>query len=266
MATVSTALVPSSSDGDIAKNVGNVLKAQDNLNKIQTKVEDDFRGNVIKLATDTIAPADPSTFNVDGLVSTWTQQSDQFRNRTTALSGIRTQLGSVIDLYKVQHADELVSALQSRKAQLQEQLKAQNEVDASITKQIQDIEGIILSLQRKSTSTPQPLSPVEQLRNDMEQLIDATRRETSAELSEIWESTYRRVETELAQRIARDEYHEAEIARLKTEIANLRLQNQTAAAQGATAQKAASATTTTASPTKVAARKKVSRKQAGKKR
>jgi hypothetical protein len=164
----------------------------------------------------------------------------------------------------VQHADELVNALQSRKAQLQEQLKAQNEVDASITKQIQDIEGIILSLQRKSTSTAS-LSPIEQLRNDMEQLIDATRRETSAELSEIWESTYRRVETELAQRIARDEYHEAEIARLKTEIANLRLQNQNAAARGATAQKAQSATTTTASPTKVAARKKVSRK-AGKKR
>src|SRR5215813_5753297 len=267
MATTSTALLQSGvAASDISQNVGNVLKAQDNLNKIQTKLEDDFRGNVIKLATDTIAPADPTTFNVDGLVTTWTQQSDQFRNRTTALNGIRTQLTNVIDLYKVEHADELVTALKARRAQLQDQLKKQNEADATITKQINEIDTIIFGLQQKVA--PAPLSPIEELRKEMEQLIDATRQETSAELSQIWESTYRRLETELEQRIARDEYHEDEIARLKTEIANLRLQAQQAkAAQGptVTTQKPQLQPTASTVASKKAV-KKASRKQAGRKR
>lgn len=251
-------------DNGIATNVQNVLDARRKVGDILTRVKNEFRGVVIDRAKEVAAVTDPKTFNVDAFVTPWLQQSERFKNQTVAFTSFRNELDNVIETYQHDNAPELIAALEARRNALQTELDKRNQTDATIAAQIVEINEFIAQLKGYG-GYARPLTPLEELRVDIERRFEQTQRETSAELYEVLQATRERIEAELKQRIERDAYHEKEISRLKEELAGLRQQNQNAGPAQTNAQ-ADTIEPTSTKKERTAGGKKSSKKRAGKKR
>ena len=157
MATPVTALAPTGGvDPAIAANVGIVLNAQFGVDEIHAALSEEYQRSVLLLAKD-VAEATPATFNVESFANNWTQQLERFKSRSAALTSFQNEFASVIKRYKRENAPELIKALEACRALLDEQVRQQDEISASIQKQITAINKVIAelkALQKVANASP----------------------------------------------------------------------------------------------------------------
>ncbi len=124
-----------------------VQDSHDKLGEILEKLLADFKADVLKLAG-TVTAASVPNFPIDSFVSSWTQLLERFRTRSGAIASFRLELSNVRDVFKKEHARELITAFQLKLAALKLELKARNEVDTEIEKEIAETEEIIAELEK----------------------------------------------------------------------------------------------------------------------
>jgi len=127
-----------------------VQDSHDKLGEILERLLADFKKDVLKLAG-SVTASSVANFPIDNFASNWTQLLERFRTRSGAVASFRLELSNVREAFKKEHAQELIAAFQQKLAVLKLELRARNEVDSEIEKEIAETEEIIADLENLSS-------------------------------------------------------------------------------------------------------------------